>query len=93
MKIGFGKKILVLLVLAALLLSACGSENGKRRQLNVTSNSLFVQKVENLPDDFIMGMHSSCRRFPVPTTGWVSMKREHRAGPHTTAILYLQRHP
>ena len=60
MKTGFGKKILVLLVLVALLLSACGSEKGKRRQLNVTSNSLFVQKVENLPDDFIMGMDASC---------------------------------
>ena len=28
--------------------------------VNVTSDSLYVAKVENLPDDFIMGMDSSC---------------------------------
>lgn len=60
MKISLGKKILILLVLAALMLSACDSGGGKRRQLNVTSDSLLVQKVENLPDDFIMGMDASC---------------------------------
>ena len=27
---------------------------------NVTSDSLYVKKVENLPDDFIMGMDASC---------------------------------
>ena len=27
---------------------------------NVTSDSLYVQKVENLPEDFIMGMDASC---------------------------------
>ena len=30
------------------------------KQLNVSSDSLYVQKVENLPDDFIMGMDASC---------------------------------
>lgn len=28
--------------------------------LGVSSNSLYVEKVENLPDDFIMGMDASC---------------------------------
>ena len=28
--------------------------------VNLTSDSLFVQKVENLPDDFIFGMDASC---------------------------------
>ena len=30
------------------------------KQFNVSSDSLYVQKVENLPDDFIMGMDASC---------------------------------
>lgn len=29
-------------------------------EVNVSSDSLYVEKVENLPDDFIMGMDASC---------------------------------
>ncbi len=54
------KRILALLVLAALLLTACSSGTGKRKEINVESDSLYVQKVENLPDDFILGMDASC---------------------------------
>ena len=53
-------RMLLLLVLAALVLSACSPGGGKRKEINVTSDSLYVQKVENLPDDFIMGMDASC---------------------------------
>ena len=47
------------LLLAALVLTGCGPEQG-RKEINVTSDTLYVQKVENLPDDFIMGMDASC---------------------------------
>ncbi len=52
-------RILALVLLAALLLSACGPGE-KRKELNVESDSLYVQKVENLPEDFILGMDASC---------------------------------
>lgn len=41
-------------------LTACASEPAKREKEPVTSDTLYVQKVENLPDDFIMGMDASC---------------------------------
>ena len=52
-------RVLTLIVLAALVLSACSPGQG-RKEINVSSDSLYVQKVENLPDDFIMGMDASC---------------------------------
>ena len=52
-------RLICLFLLAALALSGCGPEQG-RKEINVTSDSLYVQKVENLPDDFIMGMDASC---------------------------------
>ena len=54
------KSVLALLLGAALVLSACAPGGGNRKQINVTSDSLYVRKVENLPDDFIMGMDASC---------------------------------
>ena len=53
-------RLAVLTLAATLALTACVPGNGKRKQIHVTSDSLFVQKVENLPDDFIMGMDASC---------------------------------
>ena len=54
-------------VLAALLLSGCGAAPAEgetdptvSEASQVTSDTLYVQKVENLPDDFIMGMDASC---------------------------------
>ena len=35
-------------------------ENSNQELITVTSDSLYVQKVENLPADFIMGMDASC---------------------------------
>ncbi len=57
------KKVISLMaaVLAsALMLTSCGAQTGSRPAVNVTSNSLYVEKVENLPEDFIMGMDASC---------------------------------
>mgnify|MGYP002513596421 CR=1 FL=1 len=52
-------RFFTLVLLAALIFTACDAEPA-RKELNVTSDSLYVQKVENLPDDFIMGMDASC---------------------------------
>ncbi|MGM9631861.1 MAG: glycosyl hydrolase 53 family protein [Eubacteriales bacterium] len=55
------RSLTALFVLCALLLSSVGltscvtPDGGK----NVTSDSLYVEKVENLPEDFIMGMDAS----------------------------------
>ncbi len=58
-------RILSVLLAATLLLTACAGatqqENASRKPLvDVTSDSLYVQKVDNLPEDFIMGMDASC---------------------------------
>lgn len=47
---------MILLVVFAILLPACSSAP----QVNVSSESLYVKKVDNLPKDFIMGMDASC---------------------------------
>ena len=58
-------RFLSLLLAAALLLTACASTEGqvnspKKPAVDVTSDSLYVQQVADLPDDFIMGMDASC---------------------------------
>ena len=59
------QKILALL-LAAVLLTACGAApedaEGSEPAVEgkVTSDSLYVTKVENMPGDFILGMDASC---------------------------------
>lgn len=55
------KKIMGMLlcaVAALAMLVGCGQKETKI-ELKVASDSLYVQKVENLPDDFIMGMDAS----------------------------------
>ena len=50
-----------LMVLSALV--ACGKSGGwepNKIKTNVSSDTLYVEKVENLPDNFIMGMDASC---------------------------------
>jgi len=56
------KKYLCFILTAALLLSGCGVQKGSAdmENLKITSDSLCVQKVENLPEDFILGMDASC---------------------------------
>jgi arabinogalactan endo-1,4-beta-galactosidase len=51
---------LILILLMELILTACTPGENPRKEYHVTSDSLYVQKVENLPDDFIMGMDASC---------------------------------
>ena len=59
------QKILALL-LTAVLLTACGAApeatEGSEPAVEgkVTSDSLYVTKVENMPEDFILGMDASC---------------------------------
>ena len=60
----------MMLAIAIMLLSfaSCGGNNnnnnngngGNEGGVELTSDSLYVNKVENLPDDFIMGMDASC---------------------------------
>lgn len=61
------KKALVLVLLTLVAVSAlasCAGQEGDWRpnvmDLDVSSDSLYVAKVENLPEDFIMGMDASC---------------------------------
>ncbi len=55
------KKIISLILSAALLLTLCACvQEDEKQQITVTSDSLYVQKVENLPEDFILGMDASC---------------------------------
>lgn len=51
--------LFTLVLLMALMFTACNAAPA-RKEINVTSDSLYVQKVENLPEDFIMGMDASC---------------------------------
>ena len=57
---------LLALGLAAVLLAACGAvpeeQEGSEPPVEqiVTSDSLYVSKVENMPEDFILGMDASC---------------------------------
>ena len=55
------KRWIAYLLGAALLLSACGlKELPETGDAGVSSDTLYVEKVENLPEDFIMGMDASC---------------------------------
>ena len=54
---------LMALALAAVLLVSCGTSGQGGSSVNkntVTSDTLYVQKVENLSEDFILGMDASC---------------------------------
>jgi len=52
------------IVALSLVLSACGSApaEGQKEEVSegLSSDTLFVKKVENLPEDFILGMDASC---------------------------------
>ena len=64
------KKMLALALAALMLLSACGGSPASSGEPSrpaespavpvPTSDTLYVEKVENLPKDFIMGMDASC---------------------------------
>ena len=55
--------ILAILLALCLLLSSCGKSKDWRpnkMKTNVTSDTLFVARVENISEDFILGMDASC---------------------------------
>ena len=52
--------ILALAMLFAAALSGCGEGASETKTIDVKSDSLYVEKVENLPEDFILGMDASC---------------------------------
>ena len=58
------KKMICGLSAAILLLAGCAEQpatpNKESEAPDVTSDCLYVQKVENIPEDFIMGMDASC---------------------------------
>ena len=51
------KRMIAVLLMLCLLLSGCGS--GRMAKVNVSSDTLYVKAVENLPKDFILGMDVS----------------------------------
>ena len=53
------KKGVAIILLMALLLTGCGADK-KGEEKPLGSDSLYVQKVEDLPEDFILGMDASC---------------------------------
>ena len=61
-------KLSAIILTICLLLSACTSAPGNHNDADtdtvgdttVTSETLYVEKVENLPEDFILGMDASC---------------------------------
>ena len=51
------------ILLIAMMLTACGGageDKNMNQESKVSSDTLYVQKVENLPEDFIVGMDASC---------------------------------
>ena len=54
--------IIATFLASTLTLTACGSSSAGDwpRATSVTSDTLYVEKVENLPADFILGMDASC---------------------------------
>ncbi len=65
MKMQHKARMLAGVLAMALLLTACGGTQqaetpSPQEASTVTSETLYVKKVENLPEDFIMGMDASC---------------------------------
>ena len=56
------RKAGLLLLVFSLVISLCGCSKIKKEKVEkvASSDSLYVRKVENLKDDFIMGMDASC---------------------------------
>lgn len=54
------KKTLLPLFILSALLCACASADSFDETYSVSSDTLIVEKVENLPEDFILGMDASC---------------------------------
>ena len=61
-------KVMALALAATQVLGLCGCTpeqvsgtwKPNAQQLDVKSDTLYVQKVENMPEDFILGMDASC---------------------------------
>ncbi len=56
------KKLFTAALAAALLLSGCGGSQpeGPAPEAGASSDTLYVKPIENLPEDFILGMDASC---------------------------------
>ena len=54
--------LMTLLLVALMVFSSCGGKGWEPNKIKtkVSSDTLYVEKVENLPDNFIMGMDASC---------------------------------
>ena len=61
-KLKIGVIALVIVLSLSFLFVGCDTEDKKNPPppIHVESDTLYVEKVENLPDDFIMGMDASC---------------------------------
>ena len=54
------RAFLTILFGSSLLLTACGGQQTGKADTPVTSDTLFVRQVNNIPEDFILGMDASC---------------------------------
>ena len=53
--------LMAAILATALTLTACGGSSGSwPKKVHAASDTLYVEKVENLPEDFILGMDASC---------------------------------
>ena len=54
------KRIVAFFLITTILLTGCAAPSENAVRVSVSDSSLYVSKVENLPEDFIMGMDASC---------------------------------
>ena len=53
-------RIVAIFLITTILLTGCAAPSENAVRVSVSDSSLYVSKVENLPEDFIMGMDASC---------------------------------
>ena len=54
------KRIVAFFLITTILLTGCAAPSENAVRVSVSDSALYVSKVENLPEDFIMGMDASC---------------------------------
>ena len=54
------KRIVAIFLITTILLTGCAAPSENAVRVSASDSSLYVSKVENLPEDFIMGMDASC---------------------------------
>ena len=75
----------------SVLLAACAASSGKENppmDNTLSSDTLYIEKVENLPEDFIMGMDASC----VPALEAGGVKYYSADGTETDVFQILSQH-